>query len=85
MINKKRGICLALISRIDCTLKCAAVSCGSCSRYHKKHDNHLLWYNHLDTNKYYFTCIQKKQHKSEAFASLNVLLLKSDFSRYYFR
>lgn len=40
--TKKRGVCLALIARIDCTLKCAAVSCGSCSRYHKKHDNHPL-------------------------------------------
>ena len=66
MINKKRGVRLALISRIDCTLKCAAVSCGSCSRYHKKHDNHPLWYNQLDTKKYYITCIQKKQLKSEA-------------------
>ena len=64
MINKKRGICLALISRIDCTLKCAAVSCGSCSRYHKKHDNHPLWYNHLDTKKYYITCIQKNNTKA---------------------
>lgn len=76
MAIKKRGVCLALISRIDCTLKCAAVSCGSCSRYHKKHDNHLLWYNQLDTKKYYITHKQKNQPKSEAFASL--------LCRYYF-